>query len=155
VYSKDTGFFIHWQVCKFARKKLHLPLNQNENCSEMNFFQRRRILKNTNALDLTPITKIDYEQTSENTIALIVPKFKNKILEATFSRMIKSKVWKIKLDELGSAVWLKIDGKSSVNKICSSLENDLGDKIKPVEERVSKFISLLYREDYITFYEIE
>ena len=66
----------------------------------------------------------------------------------------KSDSFRIHLDELGSATWLAIDGKNSVAEICLILDEQFGEKIHPVETRVTKFLTLLYDQRYITFKEL-
>ena len=61
---------------------------------------------------------------------------------------------KLKLDELGSATWLEIDGGKNVQNICDLLKEKIGEKINPAEERVTKFLSQLYLNKFITFKEL-
>jgi len=63
----------------------------------------------------------------------------------------------IKLDEIGSAIWLMIDGKLRVTGICEKMKTLYPDKMQPPEEtetRVTQFLSLLYQQRYISFNEI-
>jgi hypothetical protein len=68
---------------------------------------------------------------------------------------MKSRYIKLKLDELGSASWLEIDDNTNVGELCNRLRNKLGDKIEPVEERLTRFLTRLYVEKIISFKEIE
>lgn len=121
----------------------------------MNFFERRKILKNTSAFDLTPIKLVEHEIAENNLVTLLLPKFRNKIAVKYFQPKIKSPNIKLKLDEIGSAVWLAIDGKKRINAIAAELVNLFGDKIQPVEERLPKFFTQLYEQKLITFEEIK
>jgi hypothetical protein len=58
---------------------------------------------------------------------------------------------KIKLDEIGSAVWNEIDGKKKVGEIADILEKKYGEKIQPIEERLSKFFTQLKLHQFIDF----
>jgi hypothetical protein len=58
------------------------------------------------------------------------------------------------LDELGSASWLAINGEKKVSEIADELEKKFGEKIHPVEERLTKFLSLLYNHKLILYKEI-
>ncbi len=119
------------------------------------FFERRRILKNTNALDLIPI-RVHKHQIEENgNVTILIPKFKSKKLTYFLIPERKAKNVSIHLDELGSAVWLSIDGKKNANSICKELTDKLGEKIFPADERVVKFLSGLFHNRYITFQQIE
>ena len=121
----------------------------------MNFFQRRKILKNTSAFDLTPIHFVQHELGENNIVTVLIPKFTNKITVKVFEPRLKTPHIKLKLDELGSAVWLAIDGKKKVGAIASELVGSFGDKIKPVEERLPKFLTQLYEQRLITFEELK
>jgi hypothetical protein len=113
-----------------------------------------KFLKQANYLALRPITRHKHETDENNNVCVIVPKFKNKLFVKFLVPPKKSPHFRIKLDELGSAVWLCIDGKRGVGEICNLLTEQLGDKIQPVEERVTKFLSLLYKQGFITFAEL-
>lgn len=121
----------------------------------LNFFQRRRILLNTNALDLVPIRKHKHELNSDGLVTILIPKFKNEKFARFFIPTRKSIYISIHLDEIGSAVWLSIDGIKDTAEICKLMVEKFEDKIQPVEERVVKFLSGLYNNKHITFKQIE
>ena len=115
------------------------------------FFMRRKILKNTSALDLIPIRIHDQKVDDNGIVTILIPKFKNEKFARFFIPARKSIYISIHLDELGSAVWMAIDGKRSVGEICTDLTERLGEKIYPAEERVVKFMTGLYHNKHITF----
>jgi hypothetical protein len=121
----------------------------------MNFFQRRKILKNTSAFDLTPVYLVQHELGENNLVTVLIPKFTNKVTVKLFEPRLRVPHIKLKLDELGSAVWLAIDGKKKVGSIATELVNAFGDKINPVEERLPKFLTQLYEQRLITFEELK
>jgi exonuclease I len=87
-------------------------------------------------------------------VVIIVPKFKSERM----NRMIlnkRARNFKIHLDSLGSEVWLHIDGHTKVRDICNQLTEKLGDSIQPAEQRITKFLTMLYEARYISFLEIE
>jgi hypothetical protein len=120
----------------------------------LNIFQRRRILKGANYLELKPVRKQAFETDDDGKVTLLVPKFSNKALSDFLIPKSKTDHFKIRLDELGSATWLAIDGKLNVGQLCDKLANALGEKIHPVHERVPKFLTLMYEQRYITFQEL-
>ncbi|MBI3123224.1 MAG: PqqD family protein [Ignavibacteriales bacterium] len=121
----------------------------------MNFFERRKILKNTSAFDLTPIHLVKHELNENKLVTVLIPKFQNKLAVKLFEPKLKSPNIKLKLDELGSAVWLAVDGKKKVGVIARELVDAFGDKIQPVEERLPKFFTQLYEQKLITFDELK
>ena len=119
----------------------------------VNFFQIRKILRSTNTLELMPYRLYEYETLEDNTVNVLIQKFKNPNLQFFLLPRNKSKHIKIKLDSFGSAAWTLIDGNRNINTICIDLIQQFGESIQPVEERVSKFIFLLYNNKLISFKE--
>jgi hypothetical protein len=124
----------------------------------MNFFQRRRIFKKANFLDLRPVRVLGHELRKDGGITLLMPRFKNKINSALFQPNSKEKFIFIKLDRFGGHTWLLIDGYDTVAEICLKLKDRFPEELHPVEEteeRVTQFLSMLYQQRYITFREIQ
>lgn len=121
----------------------------------MNFFERRKILKNTSAFDLTPVKLIEHKIEENNLVTLLMPKVFNSIAKKIVEPRLKSRYINLKLDEIGSKVWLTIDGNKKVGVIAKELVEYFGDKINPVEDRLPKFLTQLYEQKFITFRELE
>lgn len=119
-----------------------------------NFNERRRILKNSNYLDLTPTRTYEFEKSDNGTISILVPKFTNRFTVKLILPLAKSKVVKIKLDKFGSETWLLIDNRRTVNEIGKELVRIFGNEINPVEERLTRFLTTLYEQRLISFKEI-
>ncbi|HNW99330.1 MAG TPA: PqqD family protein [Bacteroidales bacterium] len=120
---------------------------------EVSFFERRKILKSASLLDLTPMAKVSHEVDDAGMVTLLYPKFKNKKV-SKYMLGNRSPFIHMKLDEIGTASWLLIDGKKKVSEIADLLTEQFGDKIHPVNERLGKFLSQLYDNKYITFIEL-
>lgn len=121
---------------------------------KVGFFKRREILKNANFLDLTPLPAFGHEMEEEGTVRVLIPRFQGKLSSKLLQPRLKSPYIKLSLDELGSAVWLACDGKQNVRTICDTLREQLGEKIEPAEDRITRFLSQLYNKDLIIFREI-
>ena len=123
----------------------------------MNFFQRRKILKNVNYLELTPVKLMEDRLTDKGKIDILLPRFTNRFWNQVYKNSKKGEYIYIHLDEIGSAIWNSIDGNLSVQTICNEMKEKRPDHLQPAEEtekRVTDFLSLLYRERYISFREI-
>jgi hypothetical protein len=118
------------------------------------FFKRREVLKHANFLDLTPQPQHQHEMEEEGIVRVLIPRFQGKISSLLLQPRLKSPYIKLSLDELGSAVWLQCDGKQNVRTICSKLREQMGEKIEPAEDRITRFLSQLYNQDLIIFREI-
>jgi Coenzyme PQQ synthesis protein D (PqqD) len=111
-----------------------------------------------NYLALVPIRKIEEFNETDGKITLLLPKFRNKNLEHWLIPRKKSVHFKIHLDELGSQVWWLIDGNRTVASICSLLNDFLLNQNKPntqLDERVTRFLTDLYKNDFICFNEAQ
>lgn len=108
-----------------------------------------------NYLELTPFQNHDFEVNKNGLVNVFVPKFKNKMLIKFLIPKMKSPFIKIKLDEFGSEVWQLIDGSKKVLEISEKLLEKFGDRIQPVNERLTKFLTQLYHYKFINFKEIK
>lgn len=121
----------------------------------LNFFQRRKILKGVNYLELTPFRLYEHEIEDNGLVTVLLPKFENKIFKSLFVTRNKSQFIRIKLDEFGSEAWLQVDGEKKVEKIAKCLLEKFGEKIEPVNERLTTFYTQLYMQRFISFNEIK
>ena len=95
--------------------------------------------------------------TEDSRIDILLPRFKRRFWREFSRNSKKGEYIHVHLDEIGSAIWLLIDGQKKVMKICNELTEMKAEKLQPSEEtekRVTGFLSILYRERYISFREI-
>ena len=117
-------------------------------------FFRKKSNPDINFLELTPVRNYEHEIENSGMVSVFVPKFDIKWLDRILSGIIKSRFFKAKLDEFGTETWLEIDGVKSVQMISSQLSKKFGEKINPVDERLTKFLAELYKYNFITFKEL-
>lgn len=103
-----------------------------------------------NLLELVPKRNISWEN-KEEVVILLKPKFKNPFLAKHLLPRMKKPFYKIKLDEIGSAVWILCDGHRSVKKIGDLLHAKFGEKAEPLFDRLSMFFQSLERNKFIVF----
>ncbi|HJZ39408.1 MAG TPA: PqqD family protein [Bacteroidales bacterium] len=114
-------------------------------------FQHR---KQINYLDMIPVRNVKDYSVDSGKITLLIPKFKIEWMNKWFIPGNRSKQFRIHLDDMGSRVWLLIDGKKSTGEICDLLTGtDTTGKDQPleIEERVTRFLSQLYKNRFILF----
>jgi len=86
-------------------------------------------------------------------VIILVPKFESMWIHVLFPRTERL-FYRIKLDELGTVVWKNISGEKNISDISQLVIKELGEEAKThngLEERIIKFMSLLYERRYITF----
>ncbi len=107
--------------------------------------------KEDNFLDYIPVKNIDWAQDDEGRVFLIKERTKNKLLKKMIDRFNRGQLFYIHLDELGTAAWLAIDGQRTVEKICRIIEEQFGEKMVQPEDRLSFFMGMLKRNNFIDF----
>ena len=118
------------------------------------FFKKKKINSSINYLELTPKRSYDHEVEDSGKVSVLVPKFKNKFLVNYLAPRLKAPFIKAKLDDFGSLTWIEMDGSKNVHSISQSLTDKFGEKVQPVNERLTKFLTQLYQYNFITFNEI-
>jgi len=111
--------------------------------------------KEHNYLELTPYRIHKHEEREDGMIDVLVPRFKSDFAKKFFSRAVKGSYIKANLDEFGTATWLLIDGERNVEKIGAELVVKFGDKVEPVYERLTRFLTDLHRYNFISFIELK
>ena len=119
------------------------------------FNKKKKELFDINYLQLTPDRLFDHVMEENGKVSVLIPRFTNKILVKTLSPILKSPFVKTKFDEFGSEVWLEIDGKKKVLDILTCLRQKFGERIEPIEERLTKFLTQLYNYKFVSFNEIK
>lgn len=63
----------------------------------------------------------------------------------------KTRYSDIELDDLGSFVWQKLDGETSVYEIGQMVKEKFGDKAEPLYERLGNYIKILHENKFIVY----
>ncbi len=107
-------------------------------------------------MDLVPQIKegLNWINEGDNKVTLEIENkgIFNKIAQRIFK---KPKISYIHLDELGSFVWLQIDGAHDINSIGIAVKENFGEKAEPIYERVIKYFEILKSYDFVEFIEIK
>ncbi len=103
-----------------------------------------------NLLDLIPGRRCKWEMEGD-TVIVLYPKFRNRFLARTLLPRMSKPNWKIRLDDIGSFVWLHCDGKATVGEIAESMKNHFGEKAEPVIGRLSLFLQKLAADKFIYY----
>ncbi len=119
----------------------------------MKLFRTKSEPLKINYLELTPVRVAEFEQ-NEDKVIILIPKFETPVFRKILIPPHKKENIHIKLDEIGSTLWLLIDGETKVSDLCSTMNEKFQEKIQPVEERVTYFLTQLYDNKYIKFKEV-
>ncbi len=76
-------------------------------------------------MDIVPVRNIEWEVISESgLVRLKRPKFKAGVLKKHLLPLIRDPYFRIKLDDIGTFVWLKMDGHKNVAAYCGRFGAD-------------------------------
>ena len=103
--------------------------------------------------ELTPIARYEHRINANGLVDVLVPRFKNKLMQRFIPKSRSPYIF-ANLDEIGSEVWKQIDGKRQVGEIAKCLDEILGEKIAPVNSRLTLFIQQLHNNGFIYFKEL-
>lgn len=111
----------------------------------------KKIRKNDNFLELIPVKNSSQKWiiNDKQLVRIIIPR--DGILDKIVRVFFKTpKEMKIDLDELGSIVWLAIDGKRNIRDIACIVKEKCGEKAEPLYERLGTYINILRNNKFIT-----
>lgn len=98
-----------------------------------------------------PVRQFEYELDSRTGRVIILrPKYRSALAKKLFEPWLREKFFRIKLDDIGSTVWLNCDGGKTVAEIERILEKKFGLQEKELDKRLRQFIIQLSREKFIT-----
>ena len=92
-----------------------------------------------NLLDLRPVRLMEHRQEGER-VTVLIPRFRSRWM-GWLQRRLKRPHLRLRLDGVGSAVWLDCDGQRRVADIGQRLVDRFGDEVQPVWDRLGLFIS--------------
>jgi hypothetical protein len=102
-----------------------------------------------NLLDLKPVRLVESERSAEDRAVLLRPKFAWGPLRKLLQPRLKRPFYKVHLDEIGTFVWDRIDGATTVGQMADAALAHFGEKIEPVHGRLATFIHQLEKGAFI------
>lgn len=97
------------------------------------------------------ITKklVDWEDGPDGGAVLLVPKFRRGPLARWLQPRLKKPFIRVKLDTIGSFVWRRLIAGETFDEIVAEMNSHFGEKAHPTEERLKKFLAILYKDKFI------
>jgi hypothetical protein len=101
-------------------------------------------------MDLVPVRTREHEVEASGLVTILEPRFHNRVLKRLFAaRIARSPLVRMRLDELGTATWLAIDGTRTVAEVADQVRAACGERCEPVYTRVALFIGQLARNRFV------
>ncbi|MFH1829347.1 MAG: PqqD family protein [Pseudomonadota bacterium] len=95
---------------------------------------------------------IEWEDGPENGAVLLVPRFRKGPLAKWLQPKLRRPHIRVKLDDIGSFAWRRMDGSTPFYKIVDAMKKEFAEKVEPAEDRLKKFMTILYKDKFIKLY---
>lgn len=92
---------------------------------------------------------IDWEDGPDGGVVLLVPRFRKGPLAKWLQPKLKRPHMRVNLDEIGTFAWRHMDGSTHFCKIVDSMKKEFGEKVEPAEDRLKKFMTILYKDKFV------
>ncbi len=117
--------------------------------------RRKTTRYEVNLLRLVPERLVDHELGEDGMVTILAPRFRNRIMKRLLESRMRNRFVKIRLDEIGSAVWLLCDGGSDVGGVADTMSRRFGERIEPCHDRLAMFFTQLEASDFIRYSNLE
>lgn len=109
--------------------------------------------KEVNLLELIPVRNREWDTGGDasSRVDIIVPRFAGKWLGKLILPKLKRPHYRVSLDEIGSWVWRRCDGTTTVKQIGRGLSEQFGDEVEPVYDRLALFFRQMEEHSFIVF----
>lgn len=104
----------------------------------------------TNYLDKIPSVNLESWVEGEDGNIILHVKHKGIVIAVVAWLFKRSRISNIPLDEISSKAWRLIDGKRTIQEIGNIMDQQLGEQVAPVYERLSLLIKYLSSQGWIT-----
>lgn len=111
----------------------------------------KKIRKSDNILELVPsiIDTQKFRITEEGQVQIIIKR--DKLLDRLVRKFAKTPEYMyIDLDDVGGFIWNLIDGYRTIGDIGIELQEEYGDLVEPLYERLSMYITILRNNKWIS-----
>lgn len=105
--------------------------------------------KKRNFLDYTPVRNPAFEWTEEGGVVTVDMVHKGVYAAIAQTFFHRPKVSHVKLDEYGSFLWRRMDGKTDVGALGQMLEAEFGEGAQPLYPRLVQYIRTLLSHKFI------
>ena len=102
--------------------------------------------------DVVATRAIEWEDGPEDRAVLLVPRFRKGPLARWLQPRLKRPHIKVKLDELGTFVWRRLDGATPFCRIAEAMREQFGEQAEPAEARLKAFFTLLYKDNFVKLF---
>ena len=100
-------------------------------------------------LNAVPVRTGETASEEHSAVVLLMPRYPT-VLGKTVGKLLnRSRDIRVRLDNVGCAVWSLIDGKRCLREIGEALSKEFGDEVEPLYPRLVEFMEILRRNRFI------
>ena len=104
-----------------------------------------------NLLDLVPVRNIKWKKGKDQLTVLLKPKLKYPFFTKYILPRLKNPYYKVRLDPVGTFLWELCDGSRTVREMGEMLQDEFGEKIEPLYDRLAQFLQSLEKSRFIVY----
>jgi hypothetical protein len=108
-----------------------------------------------NLLELVPRRIAEHTIDESGIVTVLMPRFRNRLMKRLFDPRGKNPHIRIKLDDIGSEVWLLCDGARNVGEIAGLMKEKFKERIEPCYDRIGVFFRQLESARFIVYTNLE
>ena len=97
--------------------------------------------------------KMDWEDGPEGRAVLLVPRFRWGPLAKWLQPRLRKPHIRVKLDDIGSFVWKRCNGKTTFREIAKAMKDEFGEQTEPTDDRLMKFLLTLQKNKFAKLYQ--
>ncbi len=93
---------------------------------------------------------IGWEDGPDGKAVLLVPRFRKGPLAKWLQPKLKRPYMRVNLDDIGTFAWKGMDGTTPFHELAENMKKHFGDKVDPAEDRLKRFMTILYKDKFVT-----
>jgi hypothetical protein len=90
-----------------------------------------------------------WEDGRDGTAVLLVPRFRKGPLARWLLPRMRRPHIRVKLDEIGTFAWTRLDGATPFTQIADEMKAHFGARVEPAEDRLAKFLTILFKDRFV------
>lgn len=92
-----------------------------------------------------PVQRLRWRELEDGRVVVLRPPFGGSRIGRGLASVLGLRDDRIRLDEIGAAVWKRCDGRTTAGEITREVQGRFGSRIQPADERVQTFIVQMSR----------
>jgi hypothetical protein len=100
--------------------------------------------------ELQPTRASEWKEREDGSVSLLVPPYGRGRFGSKLQGWLRAPSHEVHLDEIGTFVWRRCDGATRVDSIAGAMRAHFGDRVEPVEGRLTLFLQQLVRGRFVT-----